>query len=87
MRRAGYTRQTPGVYPGAIAQHSPDLAALIMGATGDVITYRELDERSNRLAQLFRARGLAPGDAVAIFMERNERFMRIAWVAQPSGVL
>jgi long-chain acyl-CoA synthetase len=50
VRRAGYTRQTPGVYPGAIAQHSPDLAALIMGATGDVITYRELDERSNRLA-------------------------------------
>ena len=57
-----------------------------MGATGDVITYRELDERSNRLAQLFRARGLAPGDAVAIFMENNERFMEIAWAAQRSGL-
>ena len=57
-----------------------------MGSTGDVVTYRELDERSNRLAQLFRARGLAPGDAVAIFMENNERFMEIAWAAQRSGL-
>ena len=74
------------MYPGAVARVQPDHAALIMGSSGDVITYRELDERSNRLAQLFRARGLAPGDTVAIFMENNERYMEITWAAQRSGL-
>ena len=64
----------------------PDHAALIMGSTGEVITFRELDERSNRLAQLFRARGLAPGDGIAVFMENNVRFMEIAWAAQRAGL-
>ena len=29
-----------------------------MGATGEVVTYRQLDDESNRLAQLLRAAGL-----------------------------
>jgi long-chain acyl-CoA synthetase len=74
------------VYPGAIARRTPNLAAIIMGATGETVTYRELDERSNRLAQLFRARGLAPGDCMAIFMENQVRFMEITWAAQRAGL-
>jgi acyl-CoA synthetase (AMP-forming)/AMP-acid ligase II len=74
------------VYPGAIAQRTPNLAAIIMGATGEIVTYRELDERSNRLAQLFRARGLVPGDCMAIFMENQVRFMEITWAAQRAGL-
>lgn len=57
-----------------------------MGATGEVVTYRELDERSNRLAQLFRARGLTKGDCIAIFMENHARFMEITWAAQRAGL-
>ena len=86
MRRAGYTRQTPGVYPGTVAQRSPNHAALIMGATGEVVTFRDLDVGSNRLAELFRARGLAPGDGIAVFMENNVRFMEITWAAQRAGL-
>jgi acyl-CoA synthetase (AMP-forming)/AMP-acid ligase II len=74
------------VYPGAIARRTPNLAAIVMGATGEIVTYRELDERSNRLAQLFRARGLAPGDCMAIFMENQVRFMEITWAAQRAGL-
>jgi acyl-CoA synthetase (AMP-forming)/AMP-acid ligase II len=57
-----------------------------MGGTGEVVTYRELDERSNRLAQLFRARGLAPGDSMAIFMENQVRYLEITWAAQRAGL-
>jgi acyl-CoA synthetase (AMP-forming)/AMP-acid ligase II len=74
------------VYPGAIARRTPNLAAIVMGATGETVTYRELDERSNRLAQLLRARGLAPGDCMAIFMENQVRFMEITWAAQRAGL-
>jgi long-chain acyl-CoA synthetase len=74
------------VYPGAIARESPDHPAIIIGSTGEVVTYRELDERSNRLAQLFRARGLTKGDAVAIFMENHPRYMEVTWAAQRAGL-
>ncbi len=54
--------------------------------TGELVTYRELDERSNRLAQLFRARRLEPGDSVAIFMENHVRYLEVAWAAQRAGL-
>jgi acyl-CoA synthetase (AMP-forming)/AMP-acid ligase II len=57
-----------------------------MGGSGAVVTYRELDDRSNRLAQLFRARGLKPGDHIALFMENHPRFLEVAWAAQRSGL-
>ncbi len=40
-----------------------------MAGSGEVVTYRELDERSSRLARLFREAGLRPGDHAAMFME------------------
>jgi len=74
------------VYLGSVARDQPDRPAVIMGSTGDVVTYRELDERSNRLAHLFRARGLAPGDCMAIFMENQARFMEVTWAAIRAGL-
>ena len=74
------------MYLGSVARDQPDRPAVIMGSTGDVVTYRELDERSNRLAHLFRARGLAPGDCMAIFMENQARFMEVTWAAIRAGL-
>jgi fatty-acyl-CoA synthase len=53
------------VYPGAHAKTQPDKPALIMAGTGRTITFAELDERSNRLAQWWYAAGLRTGDGVA----------------------
>ena len=53
------------MYIGTSAENHPDKVALIFGDTGATLTYRELDERSNRVAQALWAWGLRPGDAVA----------------------
>ena len=49
------------MYPGIHAAEHPDKPAVVMAGSGDVVTYRELDERSNRLAQLWWKQGLRPG--------------------------
>ena len=36
----------------------PDKPAYIMGNSGEVVTYRQLDERSNQVAHLLRSLGL-----------------------------
>src|SRR5689334_25192643 len=74
------------MHPTVIAQKTPDKPALIMASTGESITFRELDERSNQGAQLFRKLGLKTGDGIAIFMDNNIRFLEICWAAQRSGL-
>jgi long-chain acyl-CoA synthetase len=41
-----------------------------MAGTGKTVTYAELDERSNRLAQWWYAAGLRTGDGVAMLSPR-----------------
>ncbi len=71
---------------GEIAAATPDKPAVIMAGSGRVVTFRELDEESNRLARLLRAEGLRPGDHVAFMLENHPSFLAIAWAAQRSGL-
>ena len=57
-----------------------------MASSGETVTYRELDERSNRLAQLWYARGLRPGDHVAILLENDPRWFDAVWARLRSGL-
>ncbi len=74
------------MYPGVHAQTTPHKAAYIMAGSGETVTYRQLDERSNRCAQLFRSLGLRLGDSIAFCLENHPRFFEIAWAAQRSGL-
>jgi len=74
------------MWPGLHSGQRPDHPAFVLDGSGIVVTYRELDERSNRLAQLLHARGLRFGDHLAILMENNERYLEVAWAAQRSGL-
>jgi long-chain acyl-CoA synthetase len=74
------------MHPSVHAKSQPDKPAFIMAASGETVTYRQLDERSNQGAQLFRKLGLKPGDGIAIFMENNVHYMPICWAAQRSGL-
>ena len=74
------------MHPFQHAQTHPDRAAYIMAGTGETVTYKQLDERSNQGAHLFRSLGLQPGDVIAIFMDNSPRYFEIAWAAQRSGL-
>ncbi len=90
--RAGNIRNTPGlkgrsaVYPGKHSARQPDHPAVIMAQTGAVLTYGELDARSNRLAHLLRARGLDRLDHYAIFMENNAHYIECCSAGGRTGV-
>ncbi len=55
-------------------------------ATGEAVTYRELEARSNRLAHLLRNRGLKRLDHYAIFMENNSRYLEACGAGERSGL-
>jgi long-chain acyl-CoA synthetase len=73
-------------HPGAHVAERGDRAAVVMAATGATVTYRELEERSQRVAQLLRTAGLRPGDHLAIMMENHPRYFEVFWGAQRAGL-
>ena len=75
------------MHPYIHAQTTPDKPAYIMAESGETVTYRQLDQQSNHIAQLFRSLGLRPGDHVALFLENNARFFEICWAAQRAGLI
>jgi len=78
------------MHPGVHAATNPDKAAFIVAAAGSgetvSVSYRQLDENSNRLARLLHDNGLRTGDVVAILMENNAAFLEVVWAAQRSGL-
>src|SRR4249920_2652376 len=80
-------------YPRIWAEKDPHKPAVIMAGVGApswpagfTVTYGELDERSNRLAQYFRSIGLRIGGHVAILAENHPRFLETCWAAERSGL-
>ena len=57
-----------------------------MASSGEAVTYRELNDRSNRLAQLFFDAGLRFGDHIAVLMENRREYFEPCWAAQRSGL-
>src|ERR1700709_566485 len=74
------------MYSGKHAHLRPLQPAFIMASTGEAVTYRELDARSNRLAHLFRNHGLKRLDHYAIFMENNSRYLESCGAGERSGL-
>lgn len=74
------------MYPGHHAGTTPDKAAIIMAATGETVTYRELDASSNQLARYFHSIGLRAGDHVALMAENHRRYYEVYWAAMRSGL-
>lgn len=68
------------------AQTTPDKPAYIMAGTGETVTYKQLNDRSNQGAQLFRKLGLKFGDTIAIMFENNVHYLEIAIAAGRCGL-
>ena len=74
------------MYTGKHAQLRPLQPAFIMASSGETVTYRELEARNNRLAHLFRKRGLKRLDHYAIFMENNSRYLEACGAGERAGL-
>jgi acyl-CoA synthetase (AMP-forming)/AMP-acid ligase II len=75
------------MFPGAIAADAPNRPAVIMASTGQVITFKELDDAANRLSQVLRNAGLNPGDHVAFCIENHPRYFEILWGCHYAGLI
>ena len=74
------------MYPGKFAQTTPDKAAVVIAETGEVRTYRELDENSARLARLLYDAGLRRGDVLALLSDNRLEAFDVYWAALRSGL-
>ncbi|MEW6272951.1 MAG: acyl-CoA synthetase [Thermodesulfobacteriota bacterium] len=71
---------------GARADRHPDKPALIFADQERTVTYRQLEQRSNRVAQALQAWGLRPGDGIAVVLANEEHFFDFYWAAMRSGL-
>src|SRR5476651_669197 len=74
------------MYPGTHARTRPDRPAFVMAASGESVTYGELEARTNRLAHFFRRQGLGRLDHYSIFMENNDRYIECCGAGERSGL-
>src|SRR5687767_6676139 len=74
------------MYPGTHAKTRAAQPAIIMAQTGEVITYAELEARTNRLAHFFRSHGLQRLDHYAILMENNVRYVECCGAGERAGL-
>src|ERR1044072_2372427 len=74
------------MYTGKHVHLRPLQPAFIMAGTGEIVTYRELEARSNRLAHLFRKQGLRRLYHYSIFMENNDRYLEACGAGERSGL-
>uniref|UniRef100_A0A8C6VZN4 Arachidonate--CoA ligase n=1 Tax=Nothobranchius furzeri TaxID=105023 RepID=A0A8C6VZN4_NOTFU len=64
----------PKIFAETVQRHG-DKTALIFEGTGERWTFHQLDEYSNRVANLLLDRGFKEGDVVAIFMENRSEYV------------
>jgi acyl-CoA synthetase (AMP-forming)/AMP-acid ligase II len=69
----------------AQAQRDPDGAAIWCGKSRT--SFRELDERSNRVAAALRAEGIAPGDRVAFLGKNSEQYLEMFYGCAKAGAV
>ena len=74
------------MYAGKHVLERADQAAFIMAGTGETVTYREYEARTNRLAHWLRAQGLRRLDHYAIFMENNHRYLETCGAGERTGL-
>ena len=74
------------MYPGTHAAVHPERSAVIVSGSGATVSYRELEDRSCRLAQLLHAHGIRTGDRIALLAENHPRYFEVYWAAIRSGL-
>lgn len=68
------------------ARRTPDAIAYVMTATGESVTFAQLEARANQAAHVLRQAGLKRGDHIAILMENRREFLEICFAADRAGL-
>lgn len=74
------------MFPGLHARTNPDRPAVIAAETGEVLTYRQLEDNSAALARVLHDKGLRPGDVVAVLSDNAAQVFEVYWAAHRSGL-
>ena len=74
------------MYAAEHAATHPEQPAVVMLSSGEVITYREFEERANRIAHALRKQGLERGDHIAILSENNPWMLAVEAAAERIGL-
>uniref|UniRef100_A0ACB8F0L7 Uncharacterized protein n=1 Tax=Sphaerodactylus townsendi TaxID=933632 RepID=A0ACB8F0L7_9SAUR len=64
----------PKIFQETVQRH-PEKVALIFQGTGESWTFRDLDEYSNRVANLLYGQGFRSGDVITLFMESCNKYV------------
>lgn len=72
--------------PQVIAQSAPERPATIMAATGETMSYGELDSLARKFASLLRRLGLGAGDHLAMMIDNEIMYHPVAWGAWYAGL-
>ena len=75
------------MHPFVHAATAPDRPAIIMAGSGAMMTYGELEAKSNQVAQLMRRHGLVRGDTVALMLVNSLDYLAICWGVQRAGLV
>lgn len=67
------------------AVEAPERPAVVMGESGQTVTYGQLADRASRLTHLLRSYGLEAGDVVALFIDNTARFHEVTWACRLGG--
>lgn len=72
----------------AVEEHANEVAIIdLCGAQARDVTYRELDQRLNRFANLITRAGLGPGDRMAMAVDNRFEFVEVMYGAMRAGVV
>jgi fatty-acyl-CoA synthase len=69
------------------ARATPDKHAFIMGASGEAVTFAELDAKGNQIAQLLRASGIQTGQHIAMMLKNCREFIEVVFGCSRAGVV
>jgi long-chain acyl-CoA synthetase len=86
MRNWFDTREMRMTTISKFACETPDKPAIIYGDNEHVETYREVEQRSRRIARALLDLGLEPGDCIAVVLANDNEFFDIYWAAHRIGI-
>src|ERR1700722_13251271 len=74
------------MYAAEYAKSHPDKPAIVMAASGEVVTFGQYEACANRVARMLRGAGLQRRDHLAIFMDNDPRMLVCEGGAERTGV-